>query len=117
MQPRTVKEITEHVGGLLLRGDGETVITSVTTDSRRAKPGQLFVPLRGERFDGHDFIAEALAAGASGTFIARARQSSVADLGQGGKDAAFIAVADPLHALQLLAAATRRGLPRVENRA
>jgi UDP-N-acetylmuramoyl-tripeptide--D-alanyl-D-alanine ligase len=44
-------------------------VSAVCTDSRRIRPGDLFVALRGERFDGHDFVAEVLAAGASGAVV------------------------------------------------
>ena len=47
------------------RGDPGTRVSGVTTDSRTAGPGELFVALRGEHFDGHDFIGDALAAGAA----------------------------------------------------
>jgi UDP-N-acetylmuramoyl-tripeptide--D-alanyl-D-alanine ligase len=43
--------------------------TSVSTDTRTIKPGALFVALRGERFDGHDFVAQALAAGAAAAMV------------------------------------------------
>ncbi len=43
----------------------------VRTDSRAIEPGDLFVALRGERFDGHDFLSEAVAAGAGGVVVAR----------------------------------------------
>jgi UDP-N-acetylmuramoyl-tripeptide--D-alanyl-D-alanine ligase len=45
----------------------------VCTDSRQIKGGELFVPLAGPRFDGHDFIEEALAKGAAGSLIQRSR--------------------------------------------
>ena len=55
---------------ILLRGLGELPgdpeITAVVTDSRAAAPGSLFVCIRGERADGHDFAERALAAGAAG---------------------------------------------------
>ena len=46
--------------------------TAVSTDTRTIRPGDLFVALRGERFDGHDFVAQALAAGAGGAVVPRA---------------------------------------------
>jgi UDP-N-acetylmuramoyl-tripeptide--D-alanyl-D-alanine ligase len=53
---------------------------SVGTDSRSVVPGQLFVALRGERFDGHDYVAQALGAGASAALVdaqwAAAQQAS-----------------------------------------
>ena len=52
----TVREIAAACGGRLLRGDPETQVTSVSTDSRRVGPGALFVPIRGERTDAHAFL-------------------------------------------------------------
>ncbi|CEK11901.1 UDP-N-acetylmuramoyl-tripeptide--D-alanyl-D-alanine ligase [Legionella hackeliae] len=43
---------------------GNPLITGICIDSRQVKPGNLFIALRGERFDGHDFMAEVAAKGA-----------------------------------------------------
>jgi UDP-N-acetylmuramoyl-tripeptide--D-alanyl-D-alanine ligase len=59
----TVKEIAEITGGTLM-GNGDTLITSVSKDSRDFDCGTLFVAIRGERFDGNDFVADVLKAGA-----------------------------------------------------
>lgn len=60
----TLRELVTATKGRLLRGElGETV-QGLTIDSRHIEPGQLFLALKGERFDGHDFIAAALAGGA-----------------------------------------------------
>ena len=68
----------------------------VTTDTRALVPGDLFVALRGERFDGHDFVGHALAAGAVAALVERARASSFTGN--------LIAVDDPLRSLGMLAA-------------
>jgi len=69
----------------------------VTTDSRKLLPGDLFVALAGERFDGHDFVSAALAQGAAAALVADDR----VDVAAGGP---LVAVADPLAALGQLAA-------------
>ncbi len=51
---------------------GNPVFTGVSTDTRSLRPGALFVALRGERFDGHAFLAQAKAAGASAAMVDRA---------------------------------------------
>ena len=51
--------------------DADVTFTGVSTDSRSIKAGDLFVALRGERFDGHDFLGTAAAAGAAATMIDR----------------------------------------------
>ncbi|AOS62708.1 UDP-N-acetylmuramoyl-tripeptide--D-alanyl-D-alanine ligase [Actinoalloteichus hymeniacidonis] len=68
----TLGEIAEIVGGRLHRADGsETVASTVEFDTRKLTDGGLFVALPGERVDGHDFAAQAVAAGASGVLAAR----------------------------------------------
>ena len=52
MIPCTIQEICAAVGGTLLQ-DSPAAIAGVTTDSRAVSAGQLFIPLTGERFDGH----------------------------------------------------------------
>lgn len=78
-------------------------ITGVRTDSRLVVPGDLFVPLRGPRADGHDFIADAFRRGAAASLAAR----SIAGL---PPSAVIIHVDDPLRALGQIAGAYRRTL-------
>ena len=59
-----VAEVCEGVLGSDARGCAGREIRGVTVDSRSVEPGQLFVALRGERVDGHDFAAAAIAQGA-----------------------------------------------------
>jgi len=59
----------EEAGRALGLDRPAAAVSAVCTDSRRVRPGDLFVALRGERFDGHDFVAEVLAAGASGAVV------------------------------------------------
>jgi UDP-N-acetylmuramoyl-tripeptide--D-alanyl-D-alanine ligase len=87
---------------------GENVrFARVATDTRTLEPGDLFVALRGERFDGHDFVSQALAAGAVGAMVADDRASTL----QGN----LVVVDDPLRALGRLASAwrTRFTLPLI----
>ncbi len=62
-------EVIEATGGLLLSGDMGVVFSGVGTDSRTIGPGEIFVALKGPRFDGHDFVASAIKAGASGALV------------------------------------------------
>lgn len=61
MEPRSLKYVAEACGGELLQGSPETRIARVCTDSRQAQPGDLFVALAGERFDGHAFVGDVTA--------------------------------------------------------
>ncbi len=97
MSPCTVAALCAAVGGKLLSGDSAAVVTGVTTDSRTASDGQLFIPLTGERFDGHAYIDSALSAGAAGCLTARVPETM-----QPGKF--YIQVADTRLALKALAA-------------
>ena len=77
MEPMTIQEIIQAVGGRVL---GETPdpalqIPRVETDSRTIHPGSLFIPLVGERFDGHAYINAALEGGAAACLTQRERES------------------------------------------
>ena len=62
---KTVKMLADIVGGSVAgTGDGP-IISDVTHDSRQAGPGSLYVAVRGDRVDGHDFAPQAVAAGAA----------------------------------------------------
>jgi UDP-N-acetylmuramoyl-tripeptide--D-alanyl-D-alanine ligase len=76
----------------------------VTTDSRALQAGDLFVALKGERFDGHDFVTQAFQRGASAAVVAADRAGALAGRAAGS----VLAVADPLAALGALAAFWRR---------
>ena len=56
--------IAEITSGTVLHSGTDVICTSVSTDTRTLKNGSLYVPLTGERFNGHDFAAQAEAAGA-----------------------------------------------------
>ena len=66
MKVLSVSELLAATGGTLLAGDENAAVTSVSTDSRTVGEGALFVPLVGERFDGHDYIDKAVSLGAAG---------------------------------------------------
>jgi len=67
----TLKQVVEATGGELRGGYGTREISGVSTDSRTLQPAELFVALPGERFDGHDFVAEAFACGAAAAVVER----------------------------------------------
>ena len=92
----TIQEIRGAIGAPAA-DMSDRLVTGVSTDTRTIRPGSLFVALRGERFDGHKFIAEAVRAGAVGVVV-----ESLDDPGAAG-DAAVLEVRDTLLALQRLA--------------
>lgn len=64
MQVLSVKDILNATGGSLVCGSDEGEIREITTDSRKAQTGALFIPLVGEKADGHNFISQAVSMGA-----------------------------------------------------
>lgn len=90
----TVSELARVVSATATQGDGRIGFSSVSTDSRTVTPGALYVALRGERFDGHDFVAAARDSGAAAALVERA---VAADLPQ-------VIVTDTRRALGLSAA-------------
>src|SRR6476620_11737194 len=104
MNPLRVSQIAQFAGASLSSGDGTVVINKVSTDSRTIKPGELFVALRGENFEGHDFIEASAKAGATGALV---------DLNWAGNvpnNFALLRASDTLQAYQTLAAGYRRSL-------
>ncbi len=103
MLPLTLGEVAAATGGRLHGVDPSLVVHGVSTDTRDLRPGDLFVALRGERFDGDEFAVRALAAGAAAVVV---RQETAATL---GPDRPCVAVDDGVAALGALARAVRRG--------
>ncbi|MFC4599410.1 UDP-N-acetylmuramoyl-tripeptide--D-alanyl-D-alanine ligase [Cohnella hongkongensis] len=105
MMQATVREAAEWSGAQGIGGDAaggaERLLSGVSTDTRSIRPGQLFVPLRGERFDGHDYIRKAKEAGAAAA-LWDASVTQPEDLGL-----PLLLVPDTLEALQRLAASYR----------
>ncbi|MDP9267562.1 MAG: UDP-N-acetylmuramoyl-tripeptide--D-alanyl-D-alanine ligase [Acidobacteriota bacterium] len=81
--------------------DRHALATGYSIDSRTLKPGDLFFAIAGERFDGHDFVKAALAAGAVATVVSK-------DWVEAGDPTRLLAVPDTLAALQRLALAVRK---------
>jgi UDP-N-acetylmuramoylalanine--D-glutamate ligase len=103
--PLTVGAIADAVSGRLVSGDRATVVDGVSIDTRRLKAGELYVAIRGERYDGHDFVAAAFEAGACGAIVSRPIGELPGALAAGR---AVIVVPDGTGALQRLARWVRR---------
>jgi UDP-N-acetylmuramoyl-tripeptide--D-alanyl-D-alanine ligase len=84
---------------------GALVALGYSIDSRTIAAGELFFAVRGERFDGHDFVTGAVERGAMGAVVSRARVASLPDKALG---VPLLIADDPLNALQALAAHVRR---------
>jgi UDP-N-acetylmuramoyl-tripeptide--D-alanyl-D-alanine ligase len=103
--PLTASWVAEAMAGALVSGDAARELAGVSIDSRTLSAGELYVAIRGERFDGVDFVPAAIAAGAGGIVVPRGRGRAGA-----GADAAtvVIEVDDTVAALQALAHRVRR---------
>jgi UDP-N-acetylmuramoyl-tripeptide--D-alanyl-D-alanine ligase len=84
---------------------GMRTATGYSIDSRTAAPGDLFFAVRGERLDGHDFVAAALERGAVAAVVSRAKVATLPDAVLG---VPLLIAEDPLIALQALASHVRR---------
>jgi UDP-N-acetylmuramoyl-tripeptide--D-alanyl-D-alanine ligase len=84
---------------------GALVAQGYSIDSRTIAAGELFFPVRGERFDGHDFVTDAVERGAVAAVVSRAR---VATLPDAALAVPLLIADDPLNSLQALAAHVRR---------
>jgi UDP-N-acetylmuramoyl-tripeptide--D-alanyl-D-alanine ligase len=96
----TIGEIIAAIGGSLISGPPDRAAEGLCTDSRTMVPGHLFLALKGERHDGHDFIGEAVKAGAGGLIVEAGRP--VRDAGA-GHDLVVITVPSTLESLGDLA--------------
>jgi UDP-N-acetylmuramoyl-tripeptide--D-alanyl-D-alanine ligase len=98
----SIEEIIETTGGERLRGQPDALFTTYSIDSRTLQPGDLFIALRGPRFDGADFLPQAVEKGAGGVLVMKPPDPAVCG------NAAVIRVDDTLEAMQRLAAHIRR---------
>ncbi|MBS6195678.1 MAG: UDP-N-acetylmuramoyl-tripeptide--D-alanyl-D-alanine ligase [Clostridiales bacterium] len=97
MKNLTLEHIAQACHGIY-RGPEEKkniCVTAITSDSRKVEEGGLFVPIKGARADGHDFIPQVMAAGALGTLSEKELE---------GADFPYVQVASSLQAVKDLAA-------------
>ena len=94
----TLRDVARAVGETAPEGAEDCHFSGVSVDTRTLGPGTLFVPLLGDNFDAHDFVDQALAAGARGVLFERRAQEKVSKALQ-GHDVVSLAVDDTLRAL------------------
>lgn len=99
------QEIAAAIGAQWLQGPSDRRVQGASTDTRTLQPGDLFFALRGERFDGHAFVPDALRQGAAGVVVQRPGNWGPA------ADQVVLQVDDPLLALGRLAAWHRQRFP------
>jgi UDP-N-acetylmuramoyl-tripeptide--D-alanyl-D-alanine ligase len=100
----TAEWVAAAMSGAIVAGDATRSFAGVSIDTRTLARDELYVAIRGERFDGADFAGAAVAAGAAGVVVGRGRGSAV---GAVGGRPAVIEVEDATAALQALARAIR----------
>jgi UDP-N-acetylmuramoyl-tripeptide--D-alanyl-D-alanine ligase len=99
--PLSATDVAQAVSGRILHGEGAAAVARVSIDSRAVKPGDLFVAIHGDRFDGHRFVPDALERGAMGAVV---HERPVSDPSGG----LVIEVEDTTRALQDMARDVRR---------
>ena len=103
MDPRSLQFVVDACGGTLIDGVSAGEIRRVVTDSRSVQAGDLFVALKGDRFDAHEFLPGLVGRPGISALVARGRESlAIAGLPR-------VVVDDTRQSLGLLAAAHRRG--------
>ena len=101
-----MKFVAEACGAELRRGAAESLVENVCTDSRKAQPGDLFFAIKGEHFDGHDFLNEVAAKKVAAVVIEKSKVQSPKSKAAPGM--ALLAVDDVRLALGKLAAIYRK---------
>ena len=89
-------EIMKATGGTLIQGNLTGHFDGVSTDSRQIVRGSLFIPLKGDRYDGHDFLAGAVNGGAAGLLVQKGSEDKLSSWDKG---VTVILVPDTLRAL------------------
>ena len=109
MKKFLLSEIVTATGGVLKSQGGDTYFKGISTDSRKIKPGELFMAIKGENFDGHTFIAKAIGSGATGIIYSKKENIKQAVLAS--QRVVFIEIKDAFDALHNLAIFYRKKFP------
>jgi UDP-N-acetylmuramoyl-tripeptide--D-alanyl-D-alanine ligase len=105
MDKLTISQIAGMAGASIAAGDKAQTVERVSTDSRTIQPGELFVALVGDNFDGHRFVEAVAQKGAAGAIVSQDWN------GNAPQSFALLRVSDTLKAYQDLAARYRKSLP------
>ena len=103
----SLEEVLKATAGILISGAPKNTFRGISTDSRLVNKENLFIALKGEKFDGHNFVHTALDQGVSGVLV----HDEAKNLKGVDKNVALIKVADTLIALGDLAHEWRRRFP------
>ena len=73
----SIDQVIKAVGGVLISGASQNTVSGISTDSRLVEKGNIFIALKGENFDGHDFVQKVVEKGAVSVLLSN---SSMTDL-------------------------------------
>ena len=104
MDPLSLDQIAQYAGATRQNGNGSHSVTNISTNSRTLRPGDLFLALRGENFDGHKFVDQAIQRGAAGAVVEKVWT------GKTPPEFALLRVGDTLTAYHRIAGEYRRSL-------
>lgn len=116
MMPLQIKEIIKAIGGDLISANPPPEVRGISTDTRTLLRGDLFIALKGEKFDGHTFIEEALKKGAVGAIVSEVRSQKSEDRRQRteNRNRVVIKVKDTLKALGDIAKIYRKKFSKIK---
>ncbi|MFA5362211.1 MAG: UDP-N-acetylmuramoyl-tripeptide--D-alanyl-D-alanine ligase [Candidatus Omnitrophota bacterium] len=111
----TIQELIQAVGAVAVRSGSTAAFSGISTDSRTIAPGEAFIAIKGDNFDGHEFIAEAVKRGAGCVIRKRSRgeypaisQTVLGRVSSGGAPPAILEVEDTIKAYGDIARFHRR---------
>jgi UDP-N-acetylmuramoyl-tripeptide--D-alanyl-D-alanine ligase len=104
MTPLSLNQLAQFAEAVRENGGGSRLVANLSTDSRTTHPGELFVALRGDNFDGHKFVGQATERGAVGAVVEKTW------IGKPSPGFSLLRVTDTLRAYQQIAAQYRHSL-------
>lgn len=105
MEPLSLSRLAEFARATITAGNPAVTVTQISTDSRTIQPGEFFVAIRGDNFDGHRFVEQVAKRGAAGALVDQGWTGTLPE------DFAILRVADTLVGYQQIAGEYRRCLP------
>ncbi|MCG8600588.1 MAG: UDP-N-acetylmuramoyl-tripeptide--D-alanyl-D-alanine ligase [Verrucomicrobiales bacterium] len=102
MRPVSLSELTGWADGALIQGSPNTIVSNLVTDSRKVADGDVFLAIKGERFDAHDFLEDVSNRNPAAVIVSNLTAATEKFTG------AVIHVRDTLKSLQAIALQHRR---------
>ena len=109
MSMLTIEEIIKSTGGRLIYGSPDIPVSGISIDSRTIREGEIFVAIKGDIFDGHNFIEDAIKKGGAGAIVQEGHQitnslhAGANSTNRPNRDGLIISVSNTLLALQEMA--------------